>query len=254
MSKTKPRVPHKFISWFFILYYVILFGERLQSLIRAAANGVFWRYYFDGGANMLTMLSLVVSLFLFLFADTPMWKSLVSDSEPKYSVMAVTAGVVLVSGMIHTEYTIPGIQFAAYGMLIVAMILRTVQVSAQTKNIFGLWYSLAYVTVFSMAIPVVYNYYVYPWISFSIPIFHDHEFAIMLALVASFTVMLRRLFMGRGENLLMWIPFAVMVIGDAYVLWVPRDYYLNTFVLIFAALSVPVFIVGKIIFLVRKNK
>ena len=67
-----------------------------------------------------------------------------------------------------------------------------------------------------------------------------------------FTIMLRRLFLGRGDNLLLWIPFIIMAVGDAVVLWMGWEVEINTFVLIFAALSVILFIIGIIIFAVRK--
>lgn len=74
----------------------------------------------------------------------------------------------------------------------------------------------------------------------------------MFALVCSFTLMLRRLFLGRGENLLLWLPFAIMAVGDAVVLWMGWTAEVNTFVLIFAALSVVLFVIGKIIFAIKK--
>ena len=208
MSTEKAKIPHTVISWFFLLYFVILFGERLQSLIRSAASGVFFCDAFEG-----------------------------------------TAGVILVSGMIHTLYTVPGIQFASYGMLIVAMILRVIQLLPNVKCPFGTWYSLLYLTVFSMAIPVVYKFYSLP----NPALFHVIEYIVMLALVISFTLMLRRLFLGKGENLLLWIPFAIMAVGDAVILWMSWSVSVNTFVLIFAALSVVLFIAGTVIFILRKH-
>ena len=74
------------------------------------------------------------------------------------------------------------------------------------------------------------------------PLFHFIEADVMLVLVVSFTVMLRRLFVGRGENLLLWIPFLVMVIGDAAVLWMRWSEEINSFVLIFAILSAVLFL------------
>ena len=43
-----------------------------------------------------------------------------------------------------------------------------------------------------------------------------------------------------------------MAVGDAVVLWMGWEVEINTFVLIFAALSVILFIIGIIIFAVRK--
>ena len=248
VTKQKPKVPSAVISWFFLLYFVILFAERLQSLCRAAAANQLFMDAFEGVASMIVSLSLLSAIVLLAFCNKPFWKSLTGKAEPDYNMMTVTAGVILVSGMIHTEYTIPGIQFASYGMLIVAMILRAIQLMPESKNRFGLWYSLIYLTVFSMAIPVVYKHYTLT----NATLFHVIEYCVMFALVCSFTLMLRRLFLRRGENLLLWFPFAIMAVGDAVVLWMGWTAEVNTFVLIFAALSVVLFIIGKIIFAIKK--
>ena len=159
VQNSKVKIPHAVISWFFLLYYVILFAERLQSLFRAAAANQLFMDAFEGVASMIVSLSLFSAVVLLAFCNKPFWKSLTGKAEPDYNMMTVTAGVILVSGMIHTEYTILGIQFASYGMLIVAMILRAIQLMPESKNRFGLWYSLIYLTVFSMAIPVLYKHY-----------------------------------------------------------------------------------------------
>ena len=249
MSTEKAKIPHTVISWFFLLYFVILFGERLQSLIRSAASGVFFCDAFEGTAGVIVSLSLLSAVLLTLFRNGSFFKSLIGAAEPDYSMLTVTSGVILVSGMIHTLYTVPGIQFASYGMLIVAMILRVIQLLPNVKCPFGTWYSLLYLTVFSMAIPVVYKFYSLP----NPALFHVIEYIVMLALVISFTLMLRRLFLGKGENLLLWIPFAIMAVGDAVILWMSWSVSVNTFVLIFAALSVVLFIAGTVIFILRKH-
>ena len=151
-------------------------------------------------------------------------------------------GIHHVSGMLHTEFTIAPIQFAAYGMLIIAMILRAVELSGDSQNRFSLWYSLGYLTAFSMAIPVVYHSEIENAV-----LFHVIESAVMLLLVLSFTLMLRRLFLGKGENLLLWVPFIIMAVGDAVVLWMRWAEEINSFVLIFACLSAVLFIIGKVI-------
>ena len=250
MAALKKKVPHSIISWFFLMYFVILFAERLQSLIRAAMGNQLFMDAFEAAASIIVSLSLLSAIALLTFCNKSFWKSLTGKAEPDYNMMTVTAGVILVSGMIHTEYTIPGIQFASYGMLIVAMILRAVQLTPASKNRCGLWYSLIYLTVFSMAIPVVYKHYSLT----NATLFHVIEYCVMFALVCSFMLMLRRLFLGRGENLLLWLPFAVMAVGDAVVLWMGRAAEVNTFVLIFAVLSAVLFIIGKIIFAIQKTK
>ena len=249
LTTSKPKIPHSVISWFFLLYFVILFAERLQSLLRAVSANQFFMDTFEGIAGVIVSLSLLSAVVLLGFFNKTFWKSLGGKAEPDYTMMTVTAGVILVSGMIHTEYTIPAIQFASYGMLIVAMILRAVQLMPESKNRFGLWYSLIYLIVFSMAIPVVYKHYTLT----NATLFHIIEYCVMFALVISFTLMLRRLFLGRGDNLLLWIPFIIMAVGDAVVIWMGWAAEVNSFVLIFAALSVILFIIGKIIFALQKT-
>ena len=250
VSENKSKIPHTALSWFFLLYFVILFAERLQSLLRAAAAGQFFCDPFEGIAGVTVSLSLLSAVILLAFRSGSFWKSLLHNREPDYAMLSVTAGVILVSGMIHTLYTIPGIQFASYGMLIVAMLLRILQLAPQSKNRFGLWYSLAYLTVFSMAIPVVYKHYTLA----NPALFHGLEYLVMLSLVILFTVMLRRLFLGQGENLLQWLPFAEMAIGDTAVLWIGWTAEANLFVLIFAALSAVMFLVGTLLFALRKKR
>lgn len=232
----------KWISWLFLLYFVILAGERLQSLIRAIARDGLFPTAFDGFVNLTAILSLCAAVIMLLLFDRSFLQSLFSTAVPDYSALTITSGVILVSGMVHTEFTIPPIQFAAYGMLIVAMILRVAELSSSAENRFSMWYSLIYLTAFSMAIPVVYHSAIE-----HAALFHFIEADVMLVLVVSFTVMLRRLFVGRGENLLLWIPFLVMVIGDAAVLWMRWSEEVNSFVLIFAILSAVLFLAGKLI-------
>lgn len=241
MTKKAPFT--KPISWLFLLYFLILAGERIQSLVRSVSAQGMFPSAFEGFVNLTALLSLCAAAVMLAFFSKGFWRSLISPAEPDYSALTITSGVILVSGMVHTGYTISGIQFAAYGMLIVAMILRTAALSGGAGRRSLLWYSLIYLTAFSMAIPVV-----YPSAVEQAALFHIIEADVMLLLVLCFTVMLRRLFIGRGEDLLMWAPFAIMAAGDAVVLRMRWDEEINWFVLIFAALSAVLFIAGKLIF------
>ena len=124
----------KWISWLFLLYFVILSVERVQSLVRAIAQGGLFPAPFDGFVNLTAILSLCAAVIMLLLFNRSFWQSLVSSAVPDYSALTITSGVILVSGMVHTGFTIPPIQFAAYGMLIVAMILRTASLSRDAKN------------------------------------------------------------------------------------------------------------------------
>ena len=234
----------KLISWLFLLYFAILFGERAQSLVRIIAQDRLFAKEYDVIVNLTAVLSLCATVMMLLVFNRSFWRSLFSTSAPDYSILTITSGVMLVSGMVHTEFTIPGIQFASYGMLIIAMILRAAELSGSAKNRFSLWFSLIYLTVFSMAIPVMYELHAADSLAFE-KLFYFIEADVMLLLVLSFTVMLRRLFIGQGENLLLWIPFLIMAVGDTAVLWMRWTDEINFFVLIFAALSAVLFLIGK---------
>ena len=234
------------ISWFFLGYFFILFAERAQSLVRISRSSFsdLYRTGFDGFVNTLTALSLVAAVLLLIFGNKGFWQSLVnSDVVPDYTMLTITAGVILVSGMMHTEHTIAPVQFASYGMLIAAMILRTAQTSSGAEHPFMFWYSLAFLTVFSMAIPVMYRSEIS-----RAALFHVTEAIAALALVACFTWMLRDLFTGQGSDLLRWIPMIIAAVADAVILAMRWKESANTFVLIFIVLSAVVFAVGKVIF------
>ena len=233
---------------FALLYFIILFAERTQSLVRVLTHGAFFASFFDGYVNTLTALSLTAAAVLLANYNNGFWRALAGRGEPDHTHLTVTAGVLLLSGMVHTEFTLAPIQFAAYGMLIAAMILHTIEV-APGKDKVRLWYSLAYLTSFSMAIPVMYRSF--------LPrsgLFHVIEALTAILLVIFFTVLLRRVFLGRGEDLLAPLPLSVAVVADAAILALRWQEKVNTFVLVFAALTLLLFIIGKILFHFRKKE
>ena len=234
------------ISWLFLGYFLVLFAERVQSLARICRTSfaALYRTGFDGFVDTLTVLSLVATVLLLAFGCKGYWQSLVNPAViPDYSMLTVTAGVMLVSGMMHTEYTVAPVQFVSYGMLIIAMVLRTVQTVAGADHPGMFWYSLAFLTVFSMAIPVMYRAEIA-----HATLFHVIEAIVALALVACFTWMLRDLFLGQGHDLLRWVPMLIAAVGDAVILAMRWKENFNTFVLLFVILSAVVFAVGKVLF------
>lgn len=233
-------------SWFILGYFLVLFAERVQSLVRICRRSFadLYRTGFDGFVDTLTALSLISTVFLLSFSCGDFLRSLADPSVvPDYTMPVVAAGVLLVSGMMHTEYTMAPVQFVSYGLLIVAMILRTVQTSAGAERPFMFWYSLAFLTVFSMAIPVMYRS--------KIPqarLFHIIEAAVALSLVACFTWLLRDLFLGEGRDLLRPVPMLIAAAGDAVILAMRRKESVNTFVMIFVILSTVMFAAGRLLF------
>jgi len=243
------------ILWTFLAYFVILFAERTQSIVRILASGEsLFSTRFDGYVNILTVVSLTATAFLLITSNRGFWHALFSGDTTGFgtaniTMLCLTAGVLLLSGMVHTEYTIPVMQFVAYGVLIAGLALQTVLSVQAGGNAFNLWYSLVYVVAFSMAIPVMYK----SSISQAV-LFHILEAITAAALVVMFTFLLLKIMKGEGADLLLWVPFVTMLVLDAVLIVMRWKEKVNTFVLIFASLSTVLFVVGKILFAVLKNR
>jgi len=245
MKEKNKNVLNLIISWFFLLYFVILFVERVQSIIRIISGHYgFFETAYDGYVNIIVILSLVASIILLVLFCKDYFKSLFVIGTPvDYSKVAYVSGVILISGMHHTAFTIAAVQFVSYGMLIVAMILKTVVSSYEIKDKFKLWYSLVYLILFSMAIPVMYHSFISAHTAF-----HIIEAIAALVLVAMFTTLLRLVFVNSATDLLYIFPLVTMVVFDAVLIIMRWDENVNVFLLIFASLSLVSFVLGKILF------
>ncbi len=235
------------ISWCIFLYFIILFSERVQSMARMVygpdGRGLLVTG-FDTYVDLTACISLFLTLVLLLFFNRGFFKSLFSASAvPDHRILSITAGIALMGGMVHTENTIAPLQFAAYGALILGMILRTVQTAQKARNRFTLWYSLAYLTVFSMSIPVMYRSH----IEYA-TLFHIIEAVTAAVLVVCFTYMLMRVLEGKAEDLLFPAPIVIMAVLDAVVIGMRWNEEVNTFALIFAVLAAVMFVIGKLLF------
>lgn len=241
------------MNWLIMLYFIILFAERVQSIVRSIRDKDV--KLFGSGFNSYVYLAVFLSLaaFLVLLAvgNASFLKSLFTMdmnvyNSIDYRMLSITAGVILVSGMVHTEHTIPGIQFASYGMLIAALVIKTACVNAQAEDSVLLWMSLIYLILFSMAIPVMY----YSEIE-KATLFHVIEAVVSLALVAAFAVLMYKVLIGNAVNLFYVIPVAIAVIGDTIILAMRWKEKVNGFVLIFLIAASVIWIVGRIAAAVR---
>ena len=233
------------ISFLFLIYFVVLFIERAQSLYRSFSltRKEMFSSSFDIYVNVVTMISLLSFLVLICFFNKDFWASLVSkEAKVNYSMLTLTAGVILISGMVHTEYTIPGIQFASYGALIIAMVLKTIEKTGEGGDNLLMWYSLIYSVMFSMAIPVVYKSSID-----KAALFHTVEAVVSLALVVAFTYMLNRVFLTKSDNLMSLVPFLIMLLGDILILALRWKESVNSFVLVFVSISTLMFIIGRLL-------
>lgn len=243
------KVSLYFILLLFFLYFVVLAAERIQSLVRSIANiksGIF-NDEFNMYVYVMTISSLVISFMYLLITNPkfficPFTFNMDILSAIDLGKLCIAAGIILLSGMVHTEYTIPPIQFGSYGVLIIAMVIATVRNQARSQSVVMLWLSLIYLIAFSMAIPVVYRSNIKQK-----KLFHVLEAITSVLLVGVFTFMMVIVFTGNATNLFYVAPIVFAVALDAILILMRRKEELNMFVLIFAIVSLILWIVGKIL-------
>ena len=233
------------INWLIMGYFVILFAERAQSIVRSISDPQVsvWGNGFNRYVYLVCFLSLTVFLVLLFTINNDFLKSLFKgDTVVDYKMLSITIGAILLSGMVHTEYTIPAIQFGSYGLLIAALIVCTAKNNAASGNSLLLWMSLVYLIFFSMAIPVVYKSEIR-----LATVFHIVEAIVSIVLVAAFAYMSYKVFTGNAVNLFYLVPILIASAGDILVLALRWREKVNSFVLIFLVASVITWIAGVIV-------
>ena len=243
------------MNWLIMLYFIILFAERVQSIVRSIRDKdvKLFGSGFHSYVYLAVFLSLAAFLVLLAVGNASFLQSLFTMDmnvyrSIDYRMLSITVGVILVSGMVHTEHTVPGIQFASYGMLIAALVIKTACVNAQAEDSVLLWMSLIYLILFSMAIPVMYHSDIEKAI-----LFHVIEAVVSLALVAAFAVLMYKVMIGNAVNLFYVIPVAIAVIGDTIIVAMRWKEKINGFVLIFLIAASVMWIAGRIAAAVRPH-
>lgn len=233
-----------FINWSFFLYFLILFIERLESVIRIFIEGQEFAFltFFRGFNLILVLASLIGALLLLIFINRDFFIGLFTNRVVDYKKLMLSVGVLLISGMIHTEFTILAIQFVSYGFLILALILQSVIAQKEAKHPSLLWISLIYLVSFSMAIPVVYESNLE-----GNALFHSLEIVIALFMILSFVYMADQLFLGKGEHLIYIYPFLMTLLGDIFLIVFRWNEYINVFLIIALIATIIFFIIGKVL-------
>lgn len=239
------------INLTFYLYFIILIGERLNSLILSIINNV---DILNNGFNVYVYTTIVASFVAFiLYMIMKNRNSFLALFSPKkylekvdFIHLSIASGTILLSGMVHSEYTISPVQFISYGILILGIILKGVNDRDKFNNKTHLILSTIYLVLFSMAIPVS-----YPTTLVEPLAFYIIEALATYSLVGLFTYLLCKLF-NNEDNLFDIIPLCVMVILDALVIGINFRAEINYFVLIFASLSLLMYIPSYII--IKKMK
>lgn len=243
MTKKQQAVFAKLKLIFLILYFLILFAERLTAVILsintgeeyALTSGNVFNYFAYG----VTAISLAAGMIMMIIVLPKMFVSVFTSKEYDFTannktvVMAVMA--ILFGGMMHTGFTLAPLQFVAYGFLILSMVIRTIECCKEEKNkSFASIVSVIYLTLLAMAVPVCY-------ISFqSMPMrlfFFIAEFAAVFVLVPAFACMLM-IFYKRGVTSFSFVFPALVLLLSGLTVALKWTEEINWFVLIFLVLTV----------------
>ena len=150
--------------------------------------------------------------------------------------------------MVHTNGSIPVMQFISYGMILISMAIHTAENVKRSKNADKKWLSFAYIVAYSMSIPVVYHTSIaLDWLF--IPI----ECVVSVGMVTMFTIMLTRFYNGNGECRFGLLPFLVALFGDFAVLFLRWEEEVNVFVLIFLCVTTVLWFAGNVMCIKKKK-
>ena len=238
--KNKSKTLTYFINLCFFLYFVLLIAERSISVVLTLTNNInLYGVAFDGYVYTLVFLSIIGFLVLLVVKCRPNVKALFKPTEDlRFDWLCITGGVLLLSGMVHTHYTISGLQFASYGVWILGILLKVISIHSRNESKALLWLSFVYLVAFSMAIPVMYHSAIEAHV-----FFHILEAVGSIVLVAAFTYLLIRLFNNSGDLFAVW-PIVLAIVVDVPLIALRWNEEVNLFVLIFVALSTVLYIVG----------
>ena len=250
MGKMK-RVITYIINLTFFLYFLLMLAERVVSDSLSFSNGInIFSDGFNGYVYILVFVSIAAWLVYLIVRCRPEIKALFVTNEDTLSSipfndLCIASGVLLLSGMVHTEYTISILQFVSYGILIIGILHRVILMP--NKGALK-WLAFVYLVCFSMAIPVMYR-----TLLDSHVLFHILEGFASFVLVAVFTYFLLLIFNDKDDLFDIWYIIGAVVL-DGVIIWLRWVEEINWFVLIFVSLSVMMYIVGFIYKLVQKKK
>ena len=144
----------------FVSYYLILFAERASSIIRSLTDpkigfskmflgGIFNKYVYG-----LTIFCMFVSL---IIALRILGSVLANGVGATSKLLIINSGILLVSGMLDTPYSITVIQFIAYIFLFIACLTKFIEIMQKKEAVASTIASFIYFIAFAMAIPVVHK-------------------------------------------------------------------------------------------------
>ncbi len=225
-----------------VLYFIVLFIERLLAVVLSINNGDYYSlkagYVFNYITYSVTVISLIVGAILSIKPLIGLLKSLFSKElypfETNYKSIVIAAMALLYGGMMHTGFTLAPIQFVAYDFLIASMVVRCIEKCIYDKDKrFVSIVSVIYLTLFSMTVPVC--YIALELGALTIP-FYVAEFSAAFVLIPVFGIMLYKFYQSGVTSFSGINPIIMLVLSGLAVIlkWTEE---INYFVLIFVILT-----------------
>lgn len=252
----KKSVLDKLKMIFFLAYFLILSVERIISLVCVFTGDLSKYDALDWYMTALTLFA-IFGAYVFMATkchitvkryDNGKISACPTADDENYAKLSIAAGILLLGGMVHTKGTIPGIQFASYGMLLGAMGIHTYQCAKLDGKPLMKWLSFAYITAFSMSIPVVYHTNIE--LKY---LFYPIECVVSAGMVVLFTIMLKRFFTQNSESDFSPVPYITAVVGTFAVIILRWSEEINWFVLIFICVTSVLWFFTNILSMIKKK-
>ena len=238
----KGMLGNKFKIIGLLMYFFIIFAERLMAVIFSINNGGVYALksgdIFNYITYSVTVLSVIAGVILSAKLIVNLFKYLFSKEkypfEDNLKGIVIACMAFLYGGMMHTGFTLAPLQFVSYGFLIATMIVRTVEKCIEDKSkSFSSIVSVIYLTLFSMTVPVC--YIALKLGALTIP-FYVAEFAAAFILIPVFGIMLYKLYKDGITSFSPVYPIIMLILsGLAVALKWSEE--INMFVLIFVVLT-----------------
>lgn len=231
------------INVLFYIYFAILLCERAISVTLTLTNGINPYGSLFNGFVYTTIFVSIIGFIIYLFTKCRTSLTGFKNKDElvekiNFRNLIIASGILLLSGMVHSEYTIPVIQFVSYGFLILAIVFRTVMLFDKSNDKPLLILTVIYLVCFSMAIPVVYPSNINAHVGF-----HIVEFIASYLLVGSFTWMFVCLFENKINKVLLPLFIVLAFALDASLIALRWNEEINVFLFIFIVLSTILYLV-----------
>ncbi|MCQ2385680.1 MAG: hypothetical protein MJ078_03285 [Clostridia bacterium] len=226
------------------LCIALVSGERIYSIVRICKdkNLGFFASPFAGLCNSLTVfavvctVNLMVKIRFFVFIHDV---NLISGTG--YSLLATLCGVMLFSVAVRTPYSVPHVQYLGFGLFMLAVLLRTLQMAAEEPDTVPYFLAYLYALCAIVSVPVVHKAK-----TTNAPLGNSLGVASALAVATTVTVVMQRMMSGQLNNVFGCVPFFFFIAASGISHLVYRKESIDPLRLTACTLTVICFCIGKL--------